>query len=59
MVRNERDNTEALSPFFTVTNREVITSFDADTATDTVQSNAIAYLFETLIKEGIINGTVS
>ena len=59
MVRNQRDNTEDLSPSFTVTNSEVVTSFDADTATDTVQSNAIAYIFQTLIDQGIINGTVS
>lgn len=58
MSRNQRDNTEALSPVFTVTNSEVVTSFDANTSTDTVQSNAIAYIFQTLIDQGIINGTV-
>lgn len=59
MSRNQRDNTGELSPFFTVTNSEVITSLDADTTTATIQNNAIAYLFRTLIDQGIINGSVS
>ena len=45
MVRNQRDGS---SPF-TVTNSEVVTSFDANTSTATIQNNAIAYLFQTLI----------
>lgn len=59
MSRNQKDNTDVLSPFFTITNSEVITSLDADTTTATIQNNAIAYLFTALIKQGIINGTVS
>lgn len=56
MARNQRD---IVGPEFTVTNAEVVTSFDANTSTDTVQSNAIAYLFQLLIDQGICKGTVS
>lgn len=56
MARNQRD---IVGPEFTVTNSEVVTSFDANTSTDTVQSNAIAYIFQTLIDQGIMKGTVS
>lgn len=56
MARNQRD---IVGPEFTVTNSEVVTSFDADTATDTVQSNAIAYIFQELINAGIFKGNVS
>ena len=56
MARDQRD---IVGPEFTVTNAEVVTSFDANTATDTVQSNAIAYLFQELINQGILKGTVS
>ena len=56
MARNQRD---IVPPFFTVTNSEAITSFNADTTTDTIQNNAIAYIIQTLIDQGIIKGTVS
>jgi len=59
MVRNQRDATDGYAPAFTVTNSEVVTSFDANTSTDTVQSNAIAYIFQTLGDQGIMNTTVS
>ena len=57
-VRDLRDNRDSISAF-TVTNWTEDLDFDANTATDTVQSNAIAYIFQTLIDQGIINGTVS
>ncbi len=56
MARDQRD---IVGPEFTVTNSEVVTSFDANTTTDTVQSNAIAYLFQELINQGILKGAVS
>ena len=59
MVRNQRDSTDTISPAFTVTNSEAITSFNADTTTDTIQNNAIAYIFQTLGDQGIMNTVVS
>ena len=56
MARDQRD---IVGPEFTVTNSEVVTSFDANTATLTVTSNAVAYLFQELINQGILKGTVS
>lgn len=56
MARSQRD---IVGPEFTVTNSEVVTSFDANTSTDTVQSNAIAYLFQELINQGILRGSVA
>jgi len=54
-----RDQRDIVGPEFTVTNSEVVTSFDADTATLTVTSNAVAYLFQSLIDAGILKGSVS
>ncbi len=59
MPRNLRDNNDILAPFFTVTNSEVVTSFDANTATLTVTSNALAAVITDLQQQGILNGTVS
>lgn len=59
MPRNLRDNNDILAVAFTVTNSEVVTSFDADTATLTVTSNALAAVIADLQRQGILNGTVS
>lgn len=56
MARDQRD---IVGPEFTVTNSEDVTSFDANTSTDTVQSNAIAYIFKNLIEAGIMKGSVN
>ena len=56
MARDQRDIVPAE---FTVTNSEDVTSFDADTATLTVTSNAVAMLFKALIEAGIMKGSVS
>ncbi|MCP6727548.1 MAG: hypothetical protein KJI69_06070 [Patescibacteria group bacterium] len=53
MARSQRDIVPAA---FTVTNSEVVTSFDANTATDTVQSNAIAAIIQALKDSGIMHG---
>ena len=55
MARNQRDIVPAV---FTVTNSEVVNALDADTATDTVQSNAIAAIIQALIDQGIMHGAV-
>ena len=55
MARSQRDIVPAV---FTVTNREVVTSFDADTSTDTVQSNAMVAIFQALKDNGIMVGNV-
>jgi len=54
-----RDQRDIVGPEFTVTNSEDVTSFDANTSTDTVQSNAIAYIFKNLIEAGIMKGSVN
>ncbi len=59
MVRNQRDNTAELTAAFTVTNSEVITSLDADTATLTAVSNSVAAIIDALQKQGIMRGSVS
>ncbi len=59
MSRNQRDNTGELTAAFTVTNSEVVTSLDADTATLTAVSNALAAVIDALQKQGIMNGSVS
>ncbi len=59
MVRNERDNTDELGSAFDVTNSEVITSLDADTATLSEVSNALAAVIKTLQEQGIMSGSVS
>ena len=53
MARNQRD---IIPVAFTVTNSEVVTSFDANTSTDTVQSNAIAAIIQALVSNGIMHG---
>ena len=53
MARAQRDIVPAA---FTVTNSEVVTSFDANTSTDTVQSNAMAAIFQALKDNGIMHG---
>ena len=55
MVRNQRDGS---SPF-TVTNSEPVTSFNADTTTDTIQNNATAAIVLALQLNGTMSGTVS
>ena len=62
MVRNQRDEIgdhNKIAPSFTITNREVITSLDADITTATVQNNAIAAIKQALLDQGIMPGTVS
>ena len=55
MARNQRDIVPAV---FTVTNREVITSLDADITTATIQNNAIAAIIQALKDQGIMLGNV-
>ena len=57
--RNAKDNTANLGSAFTVTNSEVVTSLDADTATLTSVSNALAAVIDALQKQGIMRGSVS
>lgn len=54
MARSQRDTQ---SPF-DCTNVEAVTSLDANTSTDTVQSNAIAAIVLALQKQGILSGSV-
>ena len=55
MARNQRDIVPAV---FTITNREVITSLDADITTATIQNNAIAAIIQALKDQGIMLGNV-
>ena len=53
MARNQRDITPAI---FTVTNREVVAVLNADTATLTEVSNALAAVIQALKDNGIMHG---
>ena len=55
MSRNQRD---VNSPF-DLTNAEAVTSLNADTSTDTEQSNAIAAIVLALQIQGFLTGSVT
>ena len=55
MPRNQRDINGLV---FTITNREVITSLDADITTATIQNNAIAAIVQVLKDQGIMHGSL-